>query len=132
MKVMKMNEEIQNQTLHQMLIRCWTDPAFKTQLLADPVAVFKAQGLQLAEGLQIRVLEDRPDRVHWVIPARPAALSDADLDAVAGGQSEAHSPAMPNLTLPGIFIFRDRLENIVAAQIRKQQAELLSSLRRIS
>lgn len=127
-----MNQETLDQKMGQIWALCWTDPAFKVQLLADPVAVLKAQGLELTDGLQIMVLEDRPDRVHWVIPARPAALSDADLDAVAGGQSEAHIPAMPNLTLPGIFIFRDRLETLLAAQIRKQQAELLSSLGLIS
>lgn len=130
-----MDQDNMNQKMHQILARCWTDAAFKAQLLADPVAVLTAQGFDLPEGLQIRVLEDSPELMHWGIPTRPSELSDAALDAVAGGQFEGLIPAMPSLTspgVPGLPPIRDRLENLVAAEVRKQNAQLLSSLRRIS
>ena len=82
-----MNQETQNQKMSQILAKCWSDAAFKASLLADPVAVLKAQGVELPAGVQVRVVEDTDQVAHWVIPARPDALSDADLDTVAGGGS---------------------------------------------
>ena len=90
-----MNQETQNQKMSQILARCWSDAAFKASLLADPVAVLKAQGVELPAGVQVRVVEDTDQVAHWVLPARPDALSDADLDTVAGGGSQ-------NLPLLGI------------------------------
>lgn len=80
-----MNIETQNQKMSQILTRCWADAAFKVQLLADPVAVLNAQGLEVPAGVQVRVVEDTDQVVHWVIPARPNEVSDDALEAVAGG-----------------------------------------------
>jgi len=130
-----MNEVTSESVLSRVMVRCWADPVFKAQLLADPVAVLKAQGFELPEGLHISVLEDSPALVHWVIPARPSELSDAVLDAVAGGQLEGLVPAIPSLTSPGVaglHPFRERLGVLVEAEVRKHYAQLLSSLPRIS
>jgi hypothetical protein len=80
-----MNQEALDQKMGQIWARCWTDPVFKAQLLADPCGVLTAQGLDLPEGLQIKVLEDCPELVHWVIPAPPEALTDAELGCIAVG-----------------------------------------------
>lgn len=82
-----MNFETRNARMGQILARCWVDTAVKTQLLADPGAVLKAHGLDVPAGVQVRVVEDTDQLVHWVLPARPRELSDAALDAVAGGGS---------------------------------------------
>lgn len=66
--------------------RCSTDHTFRRRLLADPVAALKAQGIAVADGVELRILEDTDALRHLVIPARPSAeLSDAALDAVTGG-----------------------------------------------
>ena len=80
-----MNQETKNQKMSQILAKCWSDAAFKASLLADPVAVLKAQGVEVPAGVQVRVVEDTDQVVHWVLPAKPGALSDADLEGVAGG-----------------------------------------------
>ena len=69
----------------QILSKCWTDAHYKTKLLADPVAVFQAEGLPVPQGLKLRVVEDTAETAHLVIPARPAELSDEILDGLAGG-----------------------------------------------
>ena len=74
-------------TWDRIWARCWTDPAFKTQLLADPAKVLTAEGLNVPPGLQLVVLEDGPSLVHWVIPVRPSQLSDDELNDVAAGVS---------------------------------------------
>ena len=82
-----MNEEASQALLAQILSKCWTDASYKTQLLADPVAVFQAEGLPVPPGMALRVLEDTAQTVHLVIPVRPADVSDDLLASVAGGQA---------------------------------------------
>jgi len=69
--------------------RCWTDEAFRDELLADPVACFvKYTGLTADKAPAIVVHEESGRDWHIVIPAKPARageLSDADLERVAGG-----------------------------------------------
>jgi len=69
----------------QILSKCWTDAIYKAKLLADPAAVFQAEGLSVPQGVALRVVEDTAEIVHLVIPARPAELSDEMLDGLAGG-----------------------------------------------
>lgn len=80
-----MDQDTLDQKMGQLWARCWSDASFKAQLLADPMGVLQAQGLDVPAGLQLVVLEDSPTQVHWVIPARPSQLSDADLEGVAAG-----------------------------------------------
>ena len=74
-------------TLQRIVLRCWADAEFKARLLADPAAVLQAQGVDVPADVQVRVAEDTAQRVHWVLPCRPASLSDEALEAVAGGQT---------------------------------------------
>jgi len=78
-----MNQEAQGQKMAQIIAKCWADPAFKAKLRADPAAVLQAEGLAVPAGLRLRVVEDTPQCVHWVLPARPRELSDDELDQVA-------------------------------------------------
>ena len=69
--------------------RCWTDEAFRRELLADPVACFvKYTGLTADKAPAIRIHEESGRDWHIVIPAKPSQageLSDADLERIAGG-----------------------------------------------
>ncbi len=74
-----------DQTWGRIWARCWTDASFKARLLADPVAVLQAEGVALPPGVHWRVVEDTAQLRHFVLPARPAEVSDAELEQVAGG-----------------------------------------------
>jgi len=80
-----MNQEEQGRKMSQLIARCWADAGFKQKLLADPAATLKAEGAEIPAGLSIKALENTDKVFHLVIPARPTALSDADLDKVVGG-----------------------------------------------
>ena len=62
------------------------DPEFRTRMRAEPAATLAERGVNIAPGVELRVVEDRADVQHFVLPADPnALLADSSLDAVAGG-----------------------------------------------
>lgn len=74
----------------EVIARAVKDPAFRQALLANPRAVLaKDYHMQIPAHVTVRVLEEVPNTLSIVLP--PAAetvqeLSDADLEAVAGGR----------------------------------------------
>lgn len=49
--------------------RAAEDPEFKEQLIRDPVAVLKANGVELPEGLkEVKILVDTDEVRHLVLP----------------------------------------------------------------
>ena len=80
-----MSQEQQDNAMSQIVAKCWADDSFKQQILAEPMATLKAEGVHLPEGMSITVLENTANIFHFVIPPKPTELTDSDLDAVAGG-----------------------------------------------
>lgn len=73
----------------QIIARAWGDDGFRAQLVADPSAVLRAEGIEvLSTGPRLVVVEDTEEKRHLVLPVRPTELSDDALDEVAGGTHE--------------------------------------------
>ncbi len=80
----------------RIIARAWRDPAFKKKLAADPKPVLAEAGISVPAGVTVSVLEDSDTHFHLVLPAKPAALSDAQLDAIAAGDSDpTKMPGIP-------------------------------------
>jgi hypothetical protein len=74
----------------QIVARAMADPAYRQLLLSDPRgAVAKAFGQSLPANLKVQVIEQEPDTVYLFLPlAGSDEMSEAELDAVAGGGSK--------------------------------------------
>lgn len=81
--------------------KAWSDDAFKRHLLTDPMAVLREHGIQVAPGVNVKVVEDTPQLRHFVLPMRApeGGLSDRELDSVAGGVGVADGGLAPAGTL---------------------------------
>ena len=73
------------QAYEKVIAKCWADSAFKHQLMADPAGTLKSEGFELPEGLKVSAVENSAEQFTFVIPARPAELTDETLEAVVGG-----------------------------------------------
>ncbi|MFB2982831.1 NHLP leader peptide family RiPP precursor [Microseira sp. BLCC-F43] len=76
----------------RIIAKSWQDDAFKQEILNNPKAVLSREiGQPLPEDVEIRVVEETPNIVYLVLPMKPitpeddAEISEAELDAVAGG-----------------------------------------------
>ena len=69
--------------------KCWKDPEFKKQILADPKGMLERHiGKKLPGDLKIFVHEENAETLHFSLPPAPTnatELSDEDLEKVAGG-----------------------------------------------
>ena len=64
------------------------DPAFRAALLADPMGAIQERfGVGAIADLRITVIEEEPAEVVLILPSdqRPPLLTEAELDATAGG-----------------------------------------------
>ncbi len=72
----------------KVFTRAWSDANFKAKLLSDPHAALAEAGVDLPDGLKVKVIEDTAATQHLVLPAAPtnaSELSIDDLEKVAAG-----------------------------------------------
>jgi len=82
---MNANEQT-DQVIEQIMAKVRADDSFKQRLLADATATLKAEGVDIPNGVKVNVMENTRAQWNFVLPsAANEELSDADLEAVAGG-----------------------------------------------
>jgi hypothetical protein len=92
-----MNQEVQNDPINNILTKCWADASFKQQLLTDPAAALKAEGIDIPAGYTVRVLENTENIFHFVIPNRSTDLPDGLLEKLAGGTNSKEVSVLNSL-----------------------------------
>ena len=91
-----------NPELGKIIAKAWRDPAFKADLIANPAAALKAEGIDVPAGMAVTVVENTDKLFHLVLPPVPTdELSDEALDAVAGGFWATVAPGCSVWCAPG-------------------------------
>jgi len=84
----------QKNQLASLFAACWKDEALKARLMADPKAVLAEHGMDVPDGMDVKVVENADNCVHITMPAPPAGhltLSDEELSSAAGGGPNGRS-----------------------------------------
>ena len=74
--------------LASLFAACWKDEALKARLMADPKAVLAQHGMDVPDGMDVKVVENAANCVYITMPAAPVGhltLSDEELRDAAGG-----------------------------------------------
>ena len=91
---MVQSKEERVRVVGEIVARAWGDEAFRQSVVANPMAVLKANGMEIAPEIkEMRVVASRSDVKEipgvgfLVIPPRPSEveLSDEELEQVSGG-----------------------------------------------
>jgi hypothetical protein len=71
------------------VMRAWSDPAFKAELLADPHAALAAVGVSVPPGVTMKIVENTDTLMHLVLPAKSTGgeLSEQALEKVVAGSA---------------------------------------------
>jgi hypothetical protein len=70
----------------KLVAKAWEDEAFKAELFSDPMKIFKENGIQVPEGIQVHMVENTADTMFLIFPPEPSdELTDSELGSVAGG-----------------------------------------------
>lgn len=56
----------------RVIARAWRDEAFRSQLLSEPRSALMTMGMDIPDGVAIRVVENTADSAYLVLPAPPA------------------------------------------------------------
>jgi len=71
--------------MQKIIARCWEDEEFKKRLMADPAKILDAEGVNVPDGVSIRVMEDTEQVRTLIIPPAPFLLDDDQLKSITGG-----------------------------------------------
>ena len=89
----------QKNKIAALFAACWKDEALKARFMSDPKAVLAEYGMEVPDGMDVKVVENADNCVHITMPAPPsghAQLSDEELASAAGGaQHETALLAQP-------------------------------------
>lgn len=79
----------------KVIARAWVDEEFRKKLLAEPATVLAENGVEIPEGVTVKVVERKENEVLLPLPYRPTSeLSDEDLEKVAGGKIQVSCPGV--------------------------------------
>jgi hypothetical protein len=85
---MVLNSAGQQQEMERIAAKAWLDDTFKAKLLTDANMALAEEGIEVPAGITIKVIENTPSTLHFVLPAKPkdGELSEEELaDSTAGG-----------------------------------------------
>jgi hypothetical protein len=84
----------------EVVDRATFDPAFRQRLLSAPAATLQGAGIEVPDGLEIRVVENTDRLRHVVLPQKPDDFTDdGDASSARGGSTEENLRAHGRLVV---------------------------------
>ena len=77
----------------KIVTRAWTDEKFRYALVDNPSKVLAENGYPVKPGVHFVVVENEPNRVHLVLPAKPdaaAAVQEPNAEALSWYDAANH------------------------------------------
>ncbi len=75
----------------KLVAKAWNDDDFKVELLSDPMRVFKENSIEVPEGIEIRIVANTAETMHFILPPEPSdELTDEQLEGAAGGMCSSN------------------------------------------
>ena len=69
----------QSKQWEKIVAKAWIDEDYKQQLLDDPAAVLKAEGVDTPDGVKIKCVEATEKQAWLVLPPKPSNESDINV-----------------------------------------------------
>ncbi len=73
-----MNNKEQAKKIQKIIARAWADDGFKQRLISNPSETLKGEGIEVPDGMDIRVVESTNDVHYFVLPPKPSDLEIAE------------------------------------------------------
>ena len=58
----------------KIIAKAWVDEEFKKRLIADPATVLKENGIDIPEGMTVKVVERKENEIQIPLPPKPSNL----------------------------------------------------------
>jgi len=75
----------QGNPMGKIIAKALKDESFKKQLIADPTGTLKAEGIEIPDGITLKVVADSESVRHVVLPAIPSEMTDEMLESIVAG-----------------------------------------------
>ena len=85
----------QRNAMAELFAACWKDEALKARFMSDPKAVLAERGIDVPDGMTVKVVENTTNTVNITMPIAPEdaiRLTDAELKSAAGGSMAPDCP----------------------------------------
>lgn len=66
----------------EIVLRCWEDERFRHEFLASPRALLESAGVAVDAATEVRIVENTPSVIHFVLPDCPEGLRNLDPKAL--------------------------------------------------
>ena len=73
----------QKNQLASLFAACWKDEALKARFMADPKAVLAEYGMDVPDGMDVKVVENADNCVHITMPAPPSGRWNSQMKSCA-------------------------------------------------
>lgn len=104
--------------LHDIIVRTCLDRTFRSEFIEDPAKVLRRFGIQVPEGISIKVIENKDNDIHIVLPSDP-------LNEPAGWASGKMAVSPEEITATGLTIKWAQDRMLLAGRITAENAPAL-------